>query len=470
MANKAVAKRENETEGQFFVRRYAKDPERFCREVLGVEHFETWQSKVLADVKAGKTHIAVASGHGVGKTALTAWLILWFLSTRPNPQADVTANTKPQLDAKTWRELALWRQRAKNHEWFSQTATKIFLKDAPDTWFCYAMAWTKNRSEAFAGTHGKHVLRIFDEASAIDDVIWEVSEGAMTQDGAYWFVFGNPTRNTGRFRECWGKFRNSWTTYQVDSREVSFTKKENIEEWIRNYGEDSDFVRVRIKGEFPRSGMWQFISLEDVERCQQRTEHTSPYLAKVMGIDLARAGACNNTIYLRQGRKAWRKARFQEPKTNITAGRIVRAIEEENPDAVFIDGGGIGGPIIDLVKSLVDSDSLEKIHEVNGGERAQDDKRYHNKRAEMWGECRDWLHAGADIPDDNVLRDDLIGPEYLFDNRQRIQLERKEDMLERGLASPDDGDALCLTFAQPVLKDREEEDEEDEEPVGRFVG
>jgi len=77
--------------------------------------------------------------------------------------------------------------------------------------------------------------------------------------------------------------------------------------------------------------------------------------------------------------------------------------------------------------------------------------RYANKRAEMWGYMKEWCKAGC-LPDDRDLRADLTAIDYGYDAADAIRLERKEDMRRRGLASPDDGDALALTFAYPVFK------------------
>jgi hypothetical protein len=444
-----------EGDGAYIARAYFKNAAGYVRDVLQVKDIEPWQLDVLNDCSAGVPRIAVGSGHGIGKTALTAWVTHWFNATRPNPQGIVTANTKNQLDSKTSRELSKWNERALNGSWFGKTTTRFFLKDAPETWFTSFIPWTEHNSEAFAGTHEKHVLIVFDEASAIADVIWDVCEGAMTQEGALWLCFGNPTRNTGRFRECFGKFKHRWKTYCVDSREVSITNKAQIAQWIEDYGEDSDFIRVRVKGQFPRSGNLQFIPGDAVDKAMAADLPASPLIAKIMGIDLARSGNCQNVIATRQGRNVAPLRKWREADSMKTVTRIIQAIEEEKPDAVFLDGGGLGGPIIDRVKELADP---RIIFEVNGGLPAMDSARYYNKRAEMWGGMRDFILAGADLPEDSELRDDLIGPEYGYSNKQQIQLEKKEDMAERGLASPDSGDAVALTFAYPVLKARQEEE------------
>jgi hypothetical protein len=406
---------------------------------------------------------AVASGHGIGKGTETAWIILWAMSTRPHLNGVITANTTTQLNTKTWRELALWHKRAINRHWFQWTATKFFHVDHPETWFCAAIPNTEHNSEAFAGLHAQHVLLIFDEASAIPDVIWEVSEGAMTTPRAMWFVFGNPTRNTGRFRNCFAEDRR-WHTSQIDSRTCKMTNKKEIKEWEEAYGEDSDFFRVRVKGQFPRAGTMQFVSSESVDLARYSDMPMEAYAGQpvVIGVDVARYGEDKTVISVRQGRKLHPQMKFRELNTMEVAAIVGGVINTYKKTgllaAVFVDEVGIGAGVVDRLRQL----GYEVIG-VNGGLKPIDDKTYYNKRAEMWGRMRNWLRDGADIPiDDSELRTSLIGVEYGFDEKERIRLERKQDMKKRGMPSPDEADSLSVTFAEDIgdanLKSFEPED------------
>lgn len=421
---------------------------------------DEWQAWVLKELGAGSLtadealQLAVASGHGIGKTALVAWIILWFISTRTHPQIVVTANTENQLNNKTWRELAKWHKLAINAHWFTWSATKLAMKASPETWFAAAIPWSEKNSEAFAGTHEQHVLVIFDEASAVSDVIWEVTEGAMTTPGAMWVVFGNPTRNSGRFRECFGKFRHRWKHKQIDSRGAKKTDKRKLQEWVDDYGEDSDFVRVRVRGVFPRAGDNQFISSEDVEVCRHYIAEGYESHPLVLGVDIARFGDDRTIIRPRQGRKVYQAWKYRGLDTMESSSRVIDAIEHfkregHNQVIAFVDGVGIGAGVIDRCKQLGYG---QHIVECNVGLPAYNKELYTNKRAEMWGRMRDALKAGLDLPaDDQELFDDLVGPEYGFSARQQIQLEKKSDMKKRGLASPDDGDALALTYWEKTL-------------------
>lgn len=402
---------------------------------------DKWQEEALNAI-AKEQRIAVASGHGVGKTALTSWLIHWFMSTRPNPQVVVTANTKNQLDSKTWRELAKWNQRAVNGHWFQHTATRFFLKEAPDTWFASAIPWTEQNSEAFAGTHEDHVLNVFDEASSIPDVIWDVVEGSMTTEHAKWAAFGNPTRNTGRFRECWGRFRHRWYTMQVDSRTAKQASPEQIRAWIEDYGLDSDFVKIRVLGEFPSQSDNQFIAGGDVDACMGYVAEAYSGLPKILAADIARFGDDQSVICKRQGRKVYPLISWRGMDLMKTADKIAEAIDEWGPDAVVIDETGIGSGVVDRLRQL-----RYEVFGFNGGESPKDKDTYRNKRVEVWGLMRAALRERIELPKDDQLKADLIGPEYGFTPTQQLWLEKKEDMKRRGLASPDLADALAMTWA-----------------------
>lgn len=430
---------------------------------------EPWQREILLLLKAGLVDInkaiqlATASGHGVGKTALVAWIILWAISTKPDTRGVITANTETQLKTKTWAELGKWYQMFLAKDYFSHTATAIFAKDSAHerTWRIDMVPWSERNTEAFAGLHnkGRRILVVFDEASAIPDIIWETTEGALTdaETEIIWCVFGNPTRNTGRFRECFPGQRHSkeWRTKQVDSREVSITNKKQINSWIEAYGEDSDFVRIRVRGVFPRTGEMEFISSEDVEKAATTEDvSTSPSDALVIGVDVARYGANETVIFFRKGRDARSipPIRLRGASVVQVATKVSEVINTHRIDGVFVDGGGVGGGVVDNLRAL-------HIHcfDVQFGAKPEslgfvwgaEGEKYANKRAEMWGSMRSWIKSGA-IPYDADLKAQLVGPTYTYNLKNEILLEKKEDMMKRGLDSPDLADALALTFALPV--------------------
>lgn len=449
---------------------YAADPIGWVRDSYpwGVDTLaqhggpRTWQCDVLGDIgehlsnpatRCSPLRIAVASGHGIGKSALISMVLDWGMSTCPETRAVVTANTDGQLRTKTWPEVAKWARLSINADWWALPATAMYERNHEKSWRADAIPWSENNTEAFAGLHneGKRIILIFDEASKIADKVWEVAEGALTDKNTeiIWLAFGNPTQNTGRFRECFGKYRHLWKTRKIDSRTVEGTNRAYLDELVATYGEDSDIVKVRVRGEFPSQSVSQFISSATVQEAQERTlPFKDPGAALVLGVDIARFGDDQSVIRGRAGRDGriippitWRGM-----DTVFSAGKVAENIMRYQPDAVFIDGGGVGGGVVDILKS-----QGHRVIEVNFGSAASDAKKYANKRAEMWGLMRDWIGTGV-IDSMSELGDDLIGIEYGFDKDGRILLEKKEDMKKRGLASPDHGDALALTFAANVSR------------------
>lgn len=413
---------------------------------------DVWQAEILetlgkellrAEKEGGSIQLAVASGHGIGKSALISWIIDFWMSTRPDPQVVVTANTSTQLETKTWRELAVWHKRSLNAHWFVHEAQKFYHVDNPKTWFASPIPWNEAKPEAFAGTHAKDVLYLFDEASAIPDAIWEVSEGAMTTPGATWVAFGNPTQATGRFRECFRRFKHRWITRQIDSRSAKMADKKKINEWIEDYGEDSDFARIRIKGEFPRTADRQFIGDHIVQQAQSREPVGDGPM--IMGVDVARFGKNDTVVCRRQGDKVFPLIAWNGLDTMQTAMKVGEMIKAHGPDAVMVDGVGVGGGVVDRLRML-GFDVLD----VNSGARASEEDVYTNLRAEMWAKLRADLGRSLCLPFDDKLSRELTSIEYDFDRRNRLMLERKEDMVRRGVESPDRADALALTYAAPV--------------------
>lgn len=390
----------------------------------------------------------------------------WALSTMPLAMAVITANTEAQLRTKTFVEAAKWLRLALNKHWFKPTATSISYHDPlyERAWRSDAIAWSETNPSAFAGMHnkGKRILLVYDEAAGISDKIYEVSEGALTDEDTeiIWLAFGNPTRGSGRFKECFGRFKHRWVTKHIDSRTVDGTNKAQIDQWVNDYGEDSDFVRVRVRGEFPRASSMQFIADDIVEDARKREATASLHDPLVMGVDISRFGDDETVIVLRRGRDArsipWVFIRGQD--TVYIANRIMELNNLHKPDAIFIDGGGIGGGVIDILRRV----KLQPF-EVQFGAKADDETitsegavKYYNKRASMWGGMKDWLRGGA-IPDDPDLATQLTSVEFSYGSadgkikQDALLLEKKTDMKKRGLSSPDRADALACTFCYTIM-------------------
>ncbi len=401
--------------------------------------------------------LAVCSGHGIGKTALLAMLIKWALDTLADTRVVVTANTDKQLQTKVWPEVSKWHHLSITRHWFTYTATSLYSThvEHEKRWRADAIPWSEHNTEAFQGLHnvGRRILLLFDEASKIADKVWEASDGALTDKDTeiIWCVFGNGTQATGRFRECFRKFRHRWHTDSIDSRTVEGTNPELFKAWVEDYGEDSDYVKVRVRGMFPAQSLKQFISEADVDPAYGRHLLVTQYdfAPKIITVDPAWEGDDLLVIGLRQG--LWFRILRTLPKNDndVWVANLIATLEDEHKaDAVFIDGG-YGTGIVSAGRTMGRSWVLVWFAE------SPTDPGYLNKRAEMWGLTKKWLKEGGSIPKEPQLREDLIGPETVPRLDGKIQLESKKDMKSRGLPSPNYGDALALSFAHPVVSKHE---------------
>jgi hypothetical protein len=413
---------------------------------------------------------ATASGHGIGKSAEIGMIVAWAMDTCDDCRVVVTANTEPQIRTKLWPEIVKWRNLSITKDWWKVTKTGIFsvIGGHEESWRADAVTWSEHNTEAFAGLHnkGKRIVVITDESSNIADKVWEVIEGALTDEETeiLWLVYGNPTRNTGRFRECFGKHRALWKTRQIDSRTVEGTNTPYLQSIIDTYGEDSDIAKVRVLGQFPSASSMQFISSALVDAARHRDVFSDACEPLMMGVDVARFGDDRTTIYFRRGKDARSipPIKLTGIDTMTLAARIAEEHRHHRALMICVDEGGIGAGVVDRLRQMqLPVVGVQFGSKPLGAVKLGEGVRIANRRAEMWAIMREWLGT-AMIPDDQELNDDLIGVEYSFNARDEILLEKKEHMKARGLASPDDGDGLALTFAVPAYPAVDDESAFDE--------
>jgi hypothetical protein len=439
-------------------------------ELEGFDGPDEWQKNYLDDLgnqlrarafdgvaPALPVRKATASGHGIGKSALVAWVILFIMSTRPQSKGIVTANTGDQLKTKTWGELGKWRSRCIVGHWFEYNSGKgslsLYHKSWPETWRVDGQTCREENSESFAGLHAASAtpFYIFDEASAVPNKIWEVAEGGLTDGQPIFLAFGNPTRNSGKFKDCFTRNKRRWTTAQIDSRHCKMTNKSLIDEWLNDHGEDSDFFRVRVRGIFPSAGENQFFASSLVAEAMKAP--IGRYLgddALICGIDLARGGNDDCMIVFRRGKDARSETTYRIPPEKSkdsmkVASIIAMLLDQHDPDVCFLDVTGIGGPIGDRLRQLG-----YHVIDVGFGHVADDQKYYANKTAEMAARLKEWMMSGGALPNNPELEEQLTTRDFWHNSKDQLVLEPKKEQKSRLGISPDWADALKLTFAQPV--------------------
>jgi hypothetical protein len=423
-------------------------PKLFVTEALGATP-EPWQ----ADALEALTHhrrLAIRSGHGVGKSSLLAWLVLWFGITRQAGKIPCTAPTGHQLEDVLLPEVRKWLDRMRARGWGYLTRQVAITQDAvkfPSGTFAALRTGSKDRPEALQGFHANDLLFLLDEASGIDDIVFQVAGGALSTPGSMVVMTANPTRTSGYFYDAFHSMREHWHCMHVPCWVSTQVASDYIERTKQQFGEDANVYRVRVAGEFPLEEDAVLVPLHLVESAIGR-DVAPQRLMPVWGLDVARFGSDDSALCKRQGNRLlepitiWRQRDLMQ-----LAGLVKReyeaADEEDRPSEILIDAIGLGAGVLDRCREL----GLP-ARGVNVGESpATDSGQFSRLRDELWWRVREWF-AGRDvrIAEDARLIGELTSVQYAYTSNGKLQVESKDAMRKRGLKSPDCADALCLTF------------------------
>lgn len=434
--------------------RWRAEPERFPLEAFEQPpEMAAWQMGSLA---ATATHdrIAVKSGHGVGKSTELSIIILLGLVTHHPIKIPCTAPSAHQLEDVLWAELAQWHRRL--HPWlrklFNFKQGKVEAAWAPNESFAVARTARREQPEAFQGFHAKHLWFVADEASGVDDLVFEVASGAMSTPGAKTFLRGNPTRTSGYFYDCFHPTAGMkpWRTSTVscfDVAGVSWADPGYPAEVAGRYGEDSNVYRVRVLGEFPRQDDDTVIPLDLIDAAVARD--VEPIEGPVVwGVDVARFGSDRTAVAKRMLNSlvepvvSWAQVDLMQ-----TTGRIVAMYEETRaymrPKEICVDAIGIGAGVADRLREEGLPAKAVQVSEKPGIM-----ERYLRERDELWFRAREWFDSReVTMPEDAVLQNELATVRYSFSSSGKLRVETKDEMRKRGLRSPDLADAFILTFA-----------------------
>lgn len=379
--------------------------------------------------------------------------ILWWLCTRYPAKIACTAPTAHQLSDVLWAELAYWWRRLPDHlrSNFRLTNERFSMVGNEETSFAVARASNPDKPETFQGFHSPHMLFLADEASGIEDVIFEVGQGALSTPGAKIFMAGNPTRSSGYFYDAFTRFRNHWWTKRVsvtDLDDAPYANPDYPAEMAEKYGADSNVYRVRCLGEFPLEEDDVLIPLSLIEAAKDRDVAPIMQLLPVWGLDVARFGNCRTALAKRRGNvmmepiKSWHKRDLME-----VAGIVLNEYEEchsdERPVEILVDSVGLGAGVVDRMREL----NLP-VRGINVGEMPSGKGKYNRLRDELWWRTREWFDSReVKIPEDERLIAQLSTLKYKFTSTGKIQVEGKEELMKRGVESPDEADAFVLTMA-----------------------
>lgn len=427
-----------------FITLYRSNPVGFVRDVLGQTPTK-WQEGALRKVASGRRRISIRAGHGVGKSTVCAWAVVWFMCTRFPQKTVMTAPTAGQLFDALFSELKAQVNRLPPvlRDSFDVFSDRIALKGAPESSFASARTSSSDRPEALAGIHSEHVLLIIDEASAVPEAVYEAAAGSMSGHSACTILIGNPTRNSGMFYKTHHELASDWDTMHVSCVDNALVAADFVDQIRATYGEESNAYRIRVLGEFAVADDDTLIAAEIVDSAMTRDVSGTEADVMVYGVDVARFGSDRSALCKRRGNvvievKSWGGLDLMQ-----LVGAIVNEANIDRPAEICVDTIGLGSGVADRLREMG-----YNVRDVNVAETSAMNPNANRLRDELWLSVRDWLTTrGVKIPNDASLRHELVAPRYTFTSTGKIVVESKDAMRKRGMRSPDLADALCLTFA-----------------------
>ena len=435
---------------------YRNRPAAFVHDIIKAEP-EEYQAKIMQAI-ADKGKVSVRSGHGTGKTALLAWTIIWFLLTRPHARIPCTAPTQHQLQDILWAEIAKWLSHSGLTAALNWSSETVHMKGYKSTWF--AVARTARDPNALQGFHGENLLFIIDEASGVNDALFQPIMGSLTEENAKLVMCGNPTMLSGFFYNSFSKDAEKYATFRLDGSKSARVSEAFVQSIIDMFGKDSDAYRVRVAGEFPKAMPDSFISVDWVEQCTTNSLPTEDVFAVDIGVDVARYGDDESVIQpVLNKRIVPRCLVLQKNDVMQVTGAVMqkaKALREAHKVAVNVkvDCDGLGVGVYDRLKEIKAQQDLGWLHLTEchfggrGGRLKNDDPiEFENSTGLMWGKMRALLKSNTlTVLKDDKLLSQLSNRKYRLNSDGKIVLERKEEMKKRGAHSPDRADALALAL------------------------
>ena len=427
-----------------FLEMYRNDPVLFVKNVLGATP-QPWQEDFLRAVARGERRISVRAGHGVGKSTVCSWALIWHMVTRFPQKSVVTAPTSAQLFDALYSETKAWINKLPPalKELFEVFSDRIVLKDAPESSFISARTSSAERPEALAGIHSEHVLLVIDEASAVHEAVFEAAAGSMSGHAATTIMISNPTRNSGLFYKTHHVLASDWFRMHVSCLNSPLVSSDFVKQIKATYGEDSNAYRIRVLGEFALADDDTLIPADLVDSAIDRDIVTPEDEEIVYGVDVARYGTDRTALCKRRGNvvleiKSWGGLDLMQ-----TVGTVVNEAKLDKPTEICVDTIGLGSGVADRLREMG-----YNVVDVNVAESSAMNPNANKLRDDLWMSVKDWLGTRAvKLPKDDALRQELVAPRYSFTSLGKIVVESKDSMRRRGMRSPDLADALCLTFA-----------------------
>lgn len=455
------------------IRAYAKDPNGFARDVLGLA---LWEGQIkIVEACRDRLRVAVVSGHKIGKSTALAVLAIWYYCSFPGARVVITATTSRQVDGIIWREVRRLVRRAKlpiPGAADIHVLARSGLKDPDD--FSEIVGFTAREAEAAAGISGANLLYLIDEASGVPDEIFEAIEGNRAAGTVRVVMIGNPTRSEGEFFEAFHSKRDLYQTFEISSEDTpnasgkgtpipGLASREWIDEKIREWGRDSPLFKVRVQGRFVVAQEAKCVPLDLIAEAQARWHTTEPEGRLFIGLDAAGDGGAGDrsVAAARRGRKALGLRSEIGLSADAHVPMVLGMIGEygdpnDPPPVVCIDAEGpVGakvGAALDAHLSTMPRDRQPfLLVRIRASDRAiRQPLLYDRVRDELWANLREWLRDDGALFEHAKLDRELNAPSFFRDLRGRTKVTDKRALRKMLGRSPDHADAVALSVWTPI--------------------
>ena len=439
---------------------------------------------VLEKSYADKIGITIRAGRGVGKDTWLATVSWWMLQCFKNPKLAVTATSAKQIQDVFWSELSLWGRKSvwPLLDFFEFQSERVYWKDKGGKENHFLSARVANvkgdrgtHSAALSGLHSPVMMLMVDEASDIPPAMAEALEATLTGGCNVLVLIGNMLRNSGYFYDTHfnPNFARYWERLHWDAEFSNMDHVSGgntalaatIDRIANQYGKDSTYYKVNVKGDPPGTDPDALIPFEWVKLATQRDIIPDTDAPTILGVDVARHGEDKSIILTRKGNVISDIMEFNKINTMELVGWINQEIKLRDPvHCVCIDMIGIGAGVHDRLKEQHPTTSAGipvRIYGVNVAEKASNNDKFRRLRDELWWRAREMFEKGnIKIPDNEELIGELSSIKYKPESDGKVAVEGKPEMKSRGLKSPNIADALCLSlypndmwFYKPAKKD-----------------
>lgn len=459
-----------------FKARYRNDPAAFVTECFRWGDGEGPSPYQIEIMQALQEHrrVCVRGPHGLGKSSLCSWIVLWFALTRDGEDWKVptTASAWRQLTKFLWPEIRKWSNRI---DWakvgrgpLAEGRELLMLSLKLGTGEAFALA--SNQPALIEGAHADNILYIFDESKTIPSETWDAAEGAMSTGDAWWLSVSTPGGPAGRFYDIQARkpgFGDWWVRHVKVEEAVAAGRisADWVEARRTQWTEASPVFQNRVLGNFSEGSEDSVIPLAWVEAANERWyawQEEQPVLTFFgVGVDVARYGADSTILALRFENVISELRRFRKQDTMQTTGFVVGVLSAQKRGIAVVDVIGMGAGVVDRLRELgytvdpFNSSTRTDLKDKSG------ELGFLNRRSLAWWGMREALdpQTGMELalPPDDELIGDLTAPQWRTTSSGSIRIEEKEEVKKRIGRSPDAGDAVVMVFCpqeKPAQKKR----------------